>query len=260
MNEQNFDYLKNQVKFTGFGEALETQLKEQISKGEPAFTLAHKAEYGKDEVNSVLHFRKSEQTDMYFFNKYDMSLKKPGDEAAVNQTFYIGKDNNITLKEGYNLLDGRSVNKDLVNRENEKYNAWVQMDFKETDKHGNYKLRQFHENFGYDLEKALEKHPIKELNNEEDKNMLMDSLKKGNRQSVTFLSDGQEQKRFLEASPQFKTVNVYDSNMKRVSQSKSQKESQGQSAEKSQKESPQQDEDGTGPQKARRRKKSKGIA
>jgi len=57
----------------------------------------------------------------------------------------------------------------------------------------------------------------------------MDSLKKGNVQSVTFQVDGKEQKHFIEANPQFKTVNVYDSDMQRLGsrESKSEKQAEG---------------------------------
>lgn len=258
MNEQNFDYLKNQVKYSGFGDALETQLKEQVQKGEPNFTLKHRADFGGDTVHADLHFRKSGTSDMYFFNKYDLSLTKSGqDEPSINQTFYMGKENNITLKEGFNLLDGRSVNKDLVNRDQEKYNAWVQLDFKQTDDSGNFKLKQFHENYGFDLKTALEKHPIKELQNPEDQSRLMDSLKKGNRQSVTFELDGGEQKRFVEASPQFKNINVYDANQMRASESQSKSTSKSQS--ESQKQEVAEDSD-EGPSKKSRKRKSQGIA
>lgn len=258
MNEQNFDYLKNQVKYTGFGEALEPQLKQHISKGEPNFELNHKANFGEDTVNATLHFRKSEMTDMYFFNKYELSLTKSGQEdPAIKQSFYIGKDNNITLKEGYNLLDGRAVNKDLVNKEQEKYNAWVQLDFKETDNHGNFKLKQFHENYGFDLSKALENHPIKELKNPDDQSRLMDSLKKGNRQSVTFISEGNEQKRFVEASPQFKNVNIHDSNQIRTAET--QRESTSKSQVKSKKQEVKEEAEDS-PAKKPRKRKSAGIA
>ncbi|TXE13416.1 hypothetical protein [Algoriphagus aquimarinus] len=259
MNEQNFDYLKNQVKYSGFGDSLEAPLKEQIQKGEPDFSLKHQADFGGDTVNANLHFRKSALTDMYFFNKYDLSLTKSGqDEPAINQTFYIGKDNNITLKEGYNLLDGRAVNKDLVNKEQEKYNAWVQLDFKETDNQGNFKLKQFHENYGFDLPKALEKHPIKELNNQEDQSRLIDSLKKGNRQSVTFTgSEGKDQKRFIEASPQFKNVNIYDTNLMRTSETQRESKSESQSKTKKQEVKEESDES---PTKKTRKRKSTGIA
>jgi hypothetical protein len=43
------------------------------------------------------------------------------------------------------------------------YLGRVQMDFKEADSSGNFKLNHYHQNYGYDLEAALYKHPIKEL-------------------------------------------------------------------------------------------------
>ena len=105
------------------------------------------------------------------------------------------------------------------------------MDFKQTENNGNYKMKQFHQNYGFDLEKELSKHPIKELNNEQEKSRLMESLQKGNRQSVAFMQNGNEQKHFIEANPQFKTINVYDSNMQRLGskQSKEEKQSEGES-------------------------------
>jgi len=72
----------------------------------------------------------------------------------------------------------------------------------------------------------LAKHPIKELTNEQDKTRLMDSLQKGNRQSVTFIKEGNEQKMFIEANPRFKSLNVYDSNMQRLGSRQTQKEKQ----------------------------------
>ena len=57
----------------------------------------------------------------------------------------------------------------------------------------------------------------------------MESLKKGNVQSVTFQVGGQENKHFIEANPQFKSVTIYDENMQKVKsgQEQSQKQSQG---------------------------------
>ena len=37
MNDKNFDYLKDQVKFTGFGDASENDLKEKMQKQSPEF-------------------------------------------------------------------------------------------------------------------------------------------------------------------------------------------------------------------------------
>lgn len=237
MNQKNFEYLSDQVKFTGFGEGLENELKEKMEKQTPEFQLAHKTRFSETDVSSVLHFKKSNQTDMYFFNRYEVSLKPEQSKEDMTQTFYINKGNNITLKEAFNLMNGRAVNKDLTNKEDQLYNAWVQFDFKQTDAHGNFRLKQFHENYGYDLKAALEKYPIKELASELDKTRLHESLRKGNRQSVTFGKNGTEQKYWVEANPQFKAINVRDGNLKRINYRQEQEEKQGESAQQSTKQS-----------------------
>ena len=217
MNEQNLDYLSKQIKFTGFGEGHQDELKEKLQKNSPDFTIAHQQDFGKDNTTASLQFRKGAESDMYFLNRYELQLKNGPLGDAVKQTFYLSnKEDNITLKEAYNLLSGRSVNKGLTTKEGEKYNAWVQLDFKTIDKNGQYEMKKFHQNYGFDLEKTLAKHPIKDLQNEGDKSKLMDSLQRGNRQSVTLQHEGKEQKVFIEASPQFKSLNIYDSSMKRI--------------------------------------------
>lgn len=226
MNEKNFDYLKDQVMYTGFGEALEGELRQNMEQQKPEFKLQHDAFYGESRVGAELNFRKSEQSDLYFFNSYKVNLQKEGSEESLEQTFYINKGNNITLKEAYNLMEGRSVNKDLTNREGETYNAWIQLDFKNTDSRRNFILNHYHENYGFDLEAALSKHPIKELSTPKYKEDLLNSLKKGNIQSATFVKDGTEVKQFLEANPQFKTVTVYDSNLKRLDTKQDKKEAE----------------------------------
>lgn len=226
MNQKNFEYLRDQVKYTGFGEGLEKELKEKMEKQTPEFTLTHQGNFGNDMTASVLNFKRSAQSDMYFFNSYKMSLKKEDKPEIMSQTFYINKSNNITMKEAYNLMSGRAVNKDLTNKEGQIYNAWIQMDFNQTTPNGNYKLKQYHQNYGFDIENALSAHPIKEFKHNEYKADLVGSLKKGNRQSATFINDGMEQKYHIEANPKFKTINIYDSNMQRLNTRQSKKEQQ----------------------------------
>ena len=81
-------------------------------------------------------------------------------------------------------------------------------------------MKQFHQNYGYDLAKTLATHPIKELSDSQQKENLIQSLERGNRQSVTLKMNGKEQKVFIEASPQFKSLNFYDVNLKRVNSQK----------------------------------------
>ncbi|RPD44055.1 hypothetical protein [Paracnuella aquatica] len=267
MNQKNFDYLKDQVKFTGFGDSLEPEMKEKMQKQVPEFQLYHNAKFGNDVSTAVLHFKKSEQTDMYFFNKYELTLKLENNADMMKQTFFIGKANNVTLKEAYNLMNGRAVNKDLNNKEGQAYNAWLQMDFKETDKNGNYQLKHFHQNYGFDLAKELAKHPIKELASEQDKTRLLESLQKGNRQAVTFLKEGNEQRMYVEANPRFKSVNIYDGSMQRVhSQSQKEKNTSEQSVKQNAKKENQKQEVGDEggdfdqPKQKRSRRKGQSIS
>lgn len=235
MNQKNFEYLKDQVKFTGFGEGLKNELKEKMQKQTPKFMLLHQASFGKDETVSTLHFRKSDQSEMYFFNKYDVTFKSENKPEAVSQTFYLNKGNSITLKEAYNLMNGRAVNKDLTNKEGQIYNAWIQLDMKNSEQNGNFKIKQFHQNYGFDLEKALSKLSIKELSNENEKTALLNSLQKGNRQAVTISQNGSDQRQFIEANPQFKSINIYDTNMNRQASRQKKQEAQAQGENQSSK-------------------------
>ena len=74
MNQKNFEYLRDQVKYTGFGEGLENELREKMQQQAPEFQISHSTKFGNDEVSATLHLRKSEQADMYFFNRYQVSL------------------------------------------------------------------------------------------------------------------------------------------------------------------------------------------
>ena len=84
------------------------------------------------------------------------------------------------------------------------------------DKNNNFEVKQFHEKYGFDLKAAVEKFPITDLKEADKEKALMQSLQKGNVQSVTIEKDGSSHKMFIEADPQFKKVNLYDSNMKLV--------------------------------------------
>ncbi len=81
----------------------------------------------------------------------------------------------------------------------------------------------------------LSKHPIKELGNDSHKDDLINSLKKGNRQSATFVKDGQEVKQYIEATPQFKTLTLYDANQKRLDTRQAKEQEQGQKTDISKK-------------------------
>jgi hypothetical protein len=221
MNEKNFEYLKDNIRNHGFGDTLVPELENQLRKGQTEFTLPFKTEVNKREIEATLYLKKSPDSDMYFFNKYDTRMKNEKDET-LSQTFYLNKGWGVTLKEAYNLLNGRAVHKELTDKQGEKYQAWIQLDFSVKDKNGNYERKQYHQNYGYDLKEALSFYPVKEMMKEDSAKMLLKSLERGNVQQVTLEISGKEQKVFLEANPQYKTITVYSTKMQRLDQDKRQ--------------------------------------
>jgi len=215
MNNNNLTFLQDNLKYLGFGEKtlLNEELEQEFLKDTKEFQLYTEAFYDNDyKVEATLYFRKPDDYEMYFFNKYEACLRN-GDEADIErkQTFYISKGSGITFKEAFNLLQGRAVNKDLIGKEGIKYNAWLQLNFEEMTPSHNYKMKQFGPNFGYDLEKVLERYPIRELKTEQTKVLLLQALRRGNLQPVHFLKSDRSEKMFIEATPQYKSISIYTS-------------------------------------------------
>ncbi|HEV7333100.1 MAG TPA: hypothetical protein VGN63_18845 [Flavisolibacter sp.] len=215
MNEKNLEYLKDNLRYMGFGDKLFPQLQKELEKGAPDFQLRMETEMNKKPFAAVLNFRKSDNSELYFFNSYHASLQRSNGKVA-DQAFYLNKGKGVTAKEAYNLLEGRAVYKELENKEGQKYGAWLQLDFSKRDKHNNHEVKQYHNAYGFKLEDALQRFPIRELKEPDLKDILLQSLQKGNLQAVGFEREGNIQRMFVEADPKFKSVNIYDSNLKRV--------------------------------------------
>ncbi|MDQ2720611.1 MAG: hypothetical protein M3Z26_12745 [Bacteroidota bacterium] len=254
MNEKNLEYLTDNVKYMGFGDKQNEALAQQLKEGKESFHLTFSTEINKKPFEAVLQFRKSDNSDMYFLNSYNASLQRSNGEK-MDQTFYLNKGRGVTAKEAYNLLEGRAVYKELSNKAGEPYKAWIQLDFDKNDKNNNHEVKQFHENYGYDLKTAISKYSVSEMDGGEREKALMQSLQKGNVQSVTIEKDGSPNKMFIEANPQFKSVTLYDGQMKRLQkesleQFKSVHQSQGNEVKQEQKQDVKQDVKKTPKQKA----------
>lgn len=258
MLDKNYEFLKSQLLHTGFGDQHDAALKSQMSTLQPDFILTHKASFGKDEAVATLHFRKSDSSDMYFFNKYKMLLKKDGEENVVQQLFYLrNKEDNITFKEAFNLLQGRSVLKEKQNKEGEKYVTWVKLDFSNSEKDGNFKFKS--QSYGYELPKAMDKYAFEELKDPDVRMQVQRSLERGNRLEVSLSENGQQRKLFIEANPASgvnNSLKVFDQNLQRV-QNISTKEGETQSPHQQQKKKAGDEEDI--PTKSVGRKRGRGV-
>lgn len=138
------------------------------------------------------------------------------DEHRISQTFYLNNGRGVTAKEAFNLLEGRSVNKDLINKEGQKYNAWMQLDFQNKDAAGLHKVKQFYPGYGFTLEKELAKMPLSELADPAQKAELEKSLKRGNLHAVTVETADGSRKQLIAADPANRTINRYYTNGKPI--------------------------------------------
>ena len=216
MNTKNLNDLKDTLKYQGFGEQLSSDLEKAVTKGEKTFTLEathiHDLPISKaddpltrDKVSYELSFKQG-KNEQYYFNSYQAKLESPQFKDR-QQTFYLDMGRTYTAKEAYNLLSGRSVYKSLQNKEGQRYNAFVQLDFKGEQKaNGNYPLKSYHENYGFRLSQTIAELPIK-FSSLEERDRLIKSLEKGNLQKVQ-LTDGQTL--FAKTVPATRSLKFYD--------------------------------------------------
>ena len=205
--EKNNQSLYNQMQRIGFRD-LSNQIDQQIKEGHQQFTIPVSYYINeKERLDHELSFVK-DQSGQYQFEAYKTTLQnesKPDEEKS--QYFKVQQGNYIDTTQAYNLLTGRSIQKEK---------SWIQLDLNDKDASGNHRIKEFHSGYGYDLEKALQQLPLKELSNKNEADKLKDDLKQGNRLPVTLIKNGNEYRFYIEANPQFKSVNIYDEHSRKI--------------------------------------------
>ena len=210
------DYLKNQLKYLGFGESnkLHQDLEKGVNSNEKTFkihTQSDRAMQG-NEVNFTLNFNKSEKGGV-FLNSFNATLKN---EIGEERTHNFGV-NHFTAKEAVNLLEGRSVKTEF--KENEP--VFVKLNFaEEKNEYGNFKFQTYNQQaYGVDTAKIVEKSGLI-FDKPEHKDNAVKSLEKGNIVKVKFNLDNKITEGNAVLNPQYKTLNLYDKEMNRLNTNK----------------------------------------
>ncbi|ATC35630.1 JAB domain-containing protein [Elizabethkingia anophelis] len=228
MTTQNKDfdqvkYLKDQLKYLQFGEGekLHKDLEAGINSSEKEFKIKTSSDktLPGNTVDFTLNYNKSEKGGI-FLNSYQAELKnKKGEE--LSHIFNISKENTFDAKEAINLLEGRSVKIEFMNPKiEEKQTAFVKLDFNEPKtQYGTYKFQSFHENYGVNTAEIVDKSGLI-FDKPEWKDDTIKSLERGNIVNVKFKHEDKEIEGKAFLNPQYKTLNLYDSNMTRINTNK----------------------------------------
>ncbi len=235
MDSKVLSFNENQLKKSGFGEALTAELKAKMEQKVPLIEHRFQKEYDGDRLEVTLYLKKSSISDYYSLKKFDLQLQKEGLVHTVKHTFYITDtnfgtnqikaqhikdENRYTLKEAYNLLAGRSVYKNLINNDGKQEHAWVKLNLKDESLNSNPENRLFDIKYGFDLEKIINSYSIKGLEYERLKQSLMQSLQSGNIKKVIFVGHGkQEEQLYISPNIALGSLNVYNKHKQPLSTS-----------------------------------------
>jgi hypothetical protein len=211
MNVQNLYVLEEAVSNLGLTDchSLFQELKQLITPQLLKFEIETVILYDDCKMEIKLCFTRSLNSDVYSFSKLDCFLRYGVDTLEDRAQSFYRIHFIPTIKEAYNLLQGRAVNKDVKSPSGEKYNAWIELNFYEKDLHGNHKLYYYRSKNRYDLAKTLELYPIREILDEEFKASLVIALKAGDSCLVTLDRSRKSERVCIEANPRLKTINIY---------------------------------------------------
>src|SRR5690606_33247285 len=107
-----------------------------------------------------------------------------------------------------------------IEPDKKKENIWIKLDFENQNSKGEHKFKKFYPNYGFDLDKALQTFPITEMKEQQQRDRLLGSLKRGNLQLINLDGGDAKESLYIAANPQFKKLDVYDREMKEVYQQK----------------------------------------
>jgi hypothetical protein len=206
MKQEHLIFLHDTLKYLGFGvdTPLNFALENQIKQGQPSFELETETCYDEESLMTArLYFTRGKDLhkERYFFNKYEACLHFPEKpENDRKHVFYIENNRRgVTFKQAYNLLQGRYVQKRIIDQNKDEHIWWVHLERVGDD--GSLYLRYIKRQF--DVQKALERYPIKELQFAEARERLCRSLRRGNLQPVFFVHEGSKvEPKLLFANPE----------------------------------------------------------
>ena len=203
MNQTNYDFLCNDLKFLGFAEGLQPALRDALETEHLSFELEFRNKIEEGTVAATLFFTRSDPEGYFFFSRYEMRLNEK------RHLFFIFKGKGVTVKEGFNLLNGRAVFKQRKAKNGQTYNEWIELDLNVPEENG-FKVITYSESYGFELSPLIDSMQIDTPSANWDRAMLIRSLERGNLQPAFLRQDDKNRKVLLSANPRERSITVHE--------------------------------------------------
>jgi hypothetical protein len=226
MNENNYREITEKIlPKIGFPDGLLNEQINTLMKNNPGGFIAKAYDtMGEDQLKYDLKFNKNEkkpEDTNYYLNAIAVTMTKPDGEVRKFEAQYFYA-NGYSVEQLNNLLDGRSVFKQWVGKNNEENRMWFALDLNNKDDKGNnLGLPTFENTTNFNLLIEVGKINIPGQTQDE-KNKMLHDLRSGNEYFTTVkMPDGSTQKAVLVALPHVNQVAAYDMEGKKIQLSKS---------------------------------------
>ena len=165
----------------------------------------------KSAFTATLYFLQSQDRDRPdALWKIDASVRRIDDDSCErSQSFYINKSTPFyTLREAYNLLQGRYVLKDHPLKAGGVLRAWAQLDFEHTYFSGTYATNMYRGGRYYDVKTELKKEFSKKTIDPVALITLANSLEQGNRERTTIRGENGSEWVYVQANPKDRKIDI----------------------------------------------------
>lgn len=144
-------------------------------------------------------------------NYINNAFKREYNNPPMSQIFWLQYGNGFKREQVAGLMQGRAVYRDdLLSREGNPYNAWMQLDTeKARDNNNNLSFRQYTDSYGFDVKAQLDEYKIVGMDDPKKMEHMVEVLKNGGRPFVNVLKDGEEVKMYLETAVRYGKLNFY---------------------------------------------------
>lgn len=205
--ENNNQLLSEKLQQTGFKDSF-NKVEKYMGLGLDKFSVPVSYYVNeKESLDHILNFEKSE-LGHYQLEGFRTVLRNEIQSGEKREhDFKINEINVVNATQAYNLLSGRAVLRE---------GTWIQFDVNDKNADDNYRIKEFHPGYDFNIDNVLKELPLKETIDKIDLQKLGDSLKEGGREAIILCKDGKDSKFYIEANPQFKTLTIFNEKLVKV--------------------------------------------